>query len=432
MPAVSIIVPVYNAEKAIGRCIESVLSQQFTDLELILIDDGSKDGSPAILDEYAAKDERVKVIHKPNSGVSSTRNLGLAEAKGKYIQFMDADDWIPDDSTKILYRAMEESKCDLVVAGFYRVVGERVARKSSIDTDCLLTLKEYSEYMMENPADYYYGVLWNKLYRADLIREHQVQMDENLSFCEDFIFNLEYLIHTEKIRALNVPVYYYVKTEGGLVSKNMNPVKLVQMKLNVFTYYSKFFKNVLDEDKYKAERAGIAGFLIAAASDDMVVPMMPGTKKLGEETVQVSFEGSEVYPLLTSYYERKLFERYLNTVAMKYDLNLRDMWILCSIWFSGHVRFTNEIADFTGISQLAVMASIEKLQIRNLIEQTYSSKMELPVMRITNSQLVKDLKQVCDDLIETMTKGMSEEDKHEFRTLITQADRNIRSALKVS
>ena len=104
MTAVSIIVPVYNAEKAIGKCIESILSQEFTDFELLLINDGSKDNSGAVLDEYAAKDSRIRVIHKTNSGVSATRNLGLKEAKGDYIQFLDADDWMTSDSTKLLYR----------------------------------------------------------------------------------------------------------------------------------------------------------------------------------------------------------------------------------------------------------------------------------------------------------------------------------------
>ncbi|MBQ7993183.1 MAG: glycosyltransferase [Solobacterium sp.] len=252
MPNVSIIIPVYNAEKGIRRCIESVLNQEYSDYELILVDDGSKDSSPAILDEYAAHDARIKVIHKPNQGVSATRNRGLCEAAGTYVQFMDADDWLPPESTKILVRTAVEDECDLVVAGFYRVVNDRVARKSSLDDEDVLTLKEYSEYMKDNPADYYYGVLWNKLYRRDIIEKYNVRMEEGLSFCEDFVFNLEYLVHCQRIRALNVPVYYYVKTEGGLVSVNMNPARLVQMKLNIYTYYDQYFRDVLDEKQYNA------------------------------------------------------------------------------------------------------------------------------------------------------------------------------------
>ncbi len=432
MPAVSIIIPVYNAEKTVRKCIDSILTQEFEDFELILINDGSKDSSAAILDEYAAKDVRIRVIHKANSGVSATRNLGLKEAKGKYIQFLDADDWLTPDSTKILYRAMEESACDMVVAGFYRVVGDRVGRKSSIDADCVLSLKEYSEQMMENPADYYYGVLWNKLYRSDLIRQYDIHMDESLSFCEDFVFNLDYLIHTEKIRALNVPVYYYVKTEGGLVSKNLNPVRLVQMKLNVFTYYSKFFKDVLDEKQYQADRASIAGFLIAAAGDDMVVPMMPGTRKLGEETVNVSLEGRTDSPLLNTYYERKLFERYLNTIAMKYDISLRDAVVTAIIHISGHIRFAGEIAEFMEISQLSAIGIVEKLQLKKIIAPKYVEGSDLPVLEVINPHLIKDIEEASSDYRALITKGMSEDEVKELQRLAGIYGRNIRDALKVN
>ena len=101
-PKVSIIIPVYNAEKAVRRCVDSVLDQEYTDFELLLMDDGSKDGSPAILDEYAEKDERVRVVHKENSGVSATRNMALDMARGDWVQFLDADDWITKDATKLL------------------------------------------------------------------------------------------------------------------------------------------------------------------------------------------------------------------------------------------------------------------------------------------------------------------------------------------
>ena len=107
MPAVSIIIPVYNAAKpwkeektALHRCLDSVLSQDFGDFELILVDDGSNDASPAILDAYAAADSRITVIHKPNSGVSDTRNRGIERACGDYIQFIDADDWLDPEAAK--------------------------------------------------------------------------------------------------------------------------------------------------------------------------------------------------------------------------------------------------------------------------------------------------------------------------------------------
>ena len=124
MKKVSIVVPVYNAEKVIGRCVESILSQDYTELEVILVDDGSRDSSPEILDGFAAKDPRVLCIHKENGGVSAARNTGLDRATGDFIQFCDADDWLAPEATKLLVRRAEDSAADLVVGDFYRVVGD--------------------------------------------------------------------------------------------------------------------------------------------------------------------------------------------------------------------------------------------------------------------------------------------------------------------
>lgn len=123
-PMVSVIVPVYNAEQTIRRCVASILDQQFTDLELLLVDDGSTDGSGAICDEFAARDARVTAIHQKNAGVSAARNHALDLAQGVYLQFLDSDDWITPDATRSLVRAAEAHRCDLVIADFYRVVGD--------------------------------------------------------------------------------------------------------------------------------------------------------------------------------------------------------------------------------------------------------------------------------------------------------------------
>ena len=117
-PTVSIIVPVYNAEKFLNRCVDSILGQEYRDFELILVDDGSRDMSGSICDAYAKTDERVVVIHKENSGVSDTRNQGIERAKGTYLQFVDSDDWLTPDATKLMVRAAEEHGCDMVISDF--------------------------------------------------------------------------------------------------------------------------------------------------------------------------------------------------------------------------------------------------------------------------------------------------------------------------
>lgn len=171
----------------------------------------------------------------------------MSIARGKYLQFLDADDWITPNATKLLVRAAEENQCDLVISYFYRVVGDRVSPKGDIDEDGLLTQEEYAAHMMENPADFYYGVLWNKLYRRDIIVEHRLSMNPDISWCEDFLFNLEYIRYAKRFFALQVPIYYYVKTKGSLVSQGMNISKTVRTKLMLFEYYNQFYKAVLDE-----------------------------------------------------------------------------------------------------------------------------------------------------------------------------------------
>ena len=283
-PSVSIIVPVYNAQKTIARCIESIINQEFQDFELLLVNDGSKDDSGQICDSYAAQDKRIRVIHKDNSGVSDSRNMALDLAKGKYIQFLDSDDWITTDATNLFFRAAEDHHCDMVISDFYRVVGQRVSHKGDIDDDAVMTREDYAAHMMENPADFYYGVLWNKLYRRDIVEEHKLRMDTDISWCEDFMFNLEYLRYAEHVCPIHNPLYYYVKRKGSLVSQGLSLSKTIKMKRDVFSYYNNFYKHILDEEQYEKNRLQVYKFLVDSAGDGTVMPvLMPGAWKLGDE-----------------------------------------------------------------------------------------------------------------------------------------------------
>lgn len=329
-PKVSIIVPVYNAEKSLARCVDSILNQEFRDFELILMDDGSKDRSGEICDGYARADARVVVVHKENTGVSDTRNQAIARARGTFLQFVDSDDWLTADATKLMVRAAEETGCDMVIADFYRVVGEMVSQKGDIDADQVIGREAFVGFMMENPADYYYGVLWNKLYRRSLVEAHGIRMDAKLSWCEDFLFNLEYVRYATTFYALRMPVYYYVKTKGSLVNQKISFARTVEMKLAMFECYNDFFKHVLDEDAYERKRLQVYHFLVDAAKDGFVFPAtIPGTQKLGEERSQALQEViSEDGIIVEKYRDRKLLERYLESVALKYDMTLAELSLL--------------------------------------------------------------------------------------------------------
>ncbi len=398
-PNVSIIVPVYNAEKGIRRCLDSILGQEYRDVEVLLVDDGSTDAGPVILDEYAAADPRVRVWHRQNSGVSATRNFALDHARGRWIQFLDADDWITEDATKLLVRAGEENSADMVIADFYRVVGSDVAVKGQMEQrQTLMTREEYADEMMKSPADFYYGVIWNKLYRHDIIDRYGLRMDERLNWCEDFIFNLEYVLHVDTVFPLHSPIYYYVKTEGSLVSRS-DVSDTVRMKHTVLQYYRNFYKDVFDEDEYKRRRADIYRYLVAFATDDAAISVMPGTTKLGDERVLAYVpDGMEANPFLGVYYAVRILDRYLDRVAEQNDLPLRQVRILAYLHYGRGAVDMVALSDFIGQSRPATMLDLQRLDMGGWIDVTWSSANE-PSVEFTEKgrRAALAIDHACDD-----------------------------------
>lgn len=404
-PIVSIIVPVYNAAKplcenktVLHRCIDSILNQEYRDYELIVVDDGSKDESGKILDEYAAKDERINVIHKENSGVSNTRNLAIQNARGKYIQFLDADDWITTDATKSLVRTMEESKADLVIADFYRVVGENTSHKGRIDSDKVLTRDEFADYMIQNPADYYYGVLWNKLYKKSIIDTYHLKMDASLSWSEDFIFNLEYLLHVKHVAPLQLPIYYYVKTEGSLVSQSRFDIRnIVDMKLSVIKYYDNFYKSIYDEKEYTRKRPEILSFLVGFATDDSAISF--STKKLGEEIIPVAkLSDHKQDAILHNYYTTKLLERLLQRISTETGLSSNELIVIHYLSCFPNSNVTKDMSLFTDINQFLLVPLLEKLVFNEYVTRVKSSDFETSYSLTQKAKsITKQLNQLTQD-----------------------------------
>ena len=437
-PTVSIIVPVYNAEKTIGRCIDSILGQQYTDFELLLVDDGSRDGSGAICDSYALADSRVQVIHKENTGVSDTRNIGISRARGVYLQFLDSDDWITPDATKLLVETARDHDCDLVISDFYRVVGERVSRKGDIDEDRVLTREEYAAHMMEQPADFYYGVLWNKLYRRDIVESHRLRMDPELSWCEDFMFNLEYIRHAQRFYALQVPIYYYVKTKGSLASQSLSISKTIRMKLMLFEYYNQFYKSVLDEEEYEKSRLKVYRFLVDAAGDGAVPPtILPGSKKLGDERVSICPEAlSGEGVLADSFRERKLLEQYLESAALKNGLSLPEARLLLALEQITSVSSRKNLADFLGVSRSVLSMNLQKLTSKGLIRAEdvrdgETAKRQFQVAILPDARpVLEDLAAAQQGYIEAHLTGFTGEEAEQFALLMEKARANTRRALQ--
>lgn len=437
-PTVSIIVPIYNAEKYIRRCIDSILSQEYTDFELFLVNDGSTDASGAICDEYAARDARIRIIHKENTGVSDSRNTALAQARGVYLQFLDSDDWITPDATKLFVRAATERHCDLVISDFYRVVGERVSHKGDIEEDGVLTREEFAAHMMENPADFYYGVLWNKLYRRDIVEKYQLRMDTSISWCEDFMFNLEYILHANVFYALQAPIYYYVKTKGSLASQGMSISKTIKMKLMVFEYYDNFFKNVYDEKDYEKKRLQVYRFFLDAAGDGSVPPtILPNAKKLGDERSGICSEAVSGDGILMELYRsRKLLERYLETAALQSDLSLKEISLLFYLYHLDTPKSKKELSDFTGMSKNTLSRTLQKLNAKNLIRVTElrnkagEQKKLLSIEFLPASDpILSGFTAVQDDFDSVRFDGFSDEERALYQRISAKIKDNVSRVL---
>lgn len=436
-PLVSIIVPVYNAAGALRRCVDSVLEQEYQELELLLIDDGSTDESASICDAYTQQDSRVKVIHRKNSGVSATRNCGIAMAKGVYVQFLDSDDWITRDATASLVQTAEKTGCDMVIADFYRVIGERLSPKGAIDEDGVMSREEYAEHMMENPADFYYGVLWNKLYRKEIIDQYSIRMDVDVSWCEDFLFNLDYIRHANTFCALQVPVYYYVKTKGSLVNQGISLSKTVKMKRMVFSYYQKFFQDVLEEEEYEKCRLKVLRFLLDAAGDGTVAPsVMPGSFRLGSERFHIRQELLEAKgELYDVYRSEKLLQHCLETTALKYDLAVEDAQLLLVLDQVQDPMTRQELADICRRTRSGLSAGLQHLSAKGYlsvleVRQDTSREKRLCAMPTETAEpVLRELQEATEHYQELLMKGFSNEERMKYQELCRRMYANVKNRL---
>lgn len=212
-PLISVIVPVYNAEEFLPLCINSILSQTFTDFELLLIDDGSTDKSGEICDEYAQKDSRIKVVHKENSGVSSSRNIGIDYSKGRYITFVDSDDFVSPLILETLFSKLLEFKAEISACCAYRFFNDKkkikmeFVKKENIIFAPKVLQKRIFQFRQES-------AVWNKLYDRDIIGDTRFYGKTN----EEILFNYKCFLRCERIIYTNKFLYFYRATPNSITS----------------------------------------------------------------------------------------------------------------------------------------------------------------------------------------------------------------------
>lgn len=262
-PFFSVIVPVYNVEKYLRKCVDSILSQSFMDFEVILIDDGSPDNCPTICDEYAKRDCRVKVIHKPNGGVSSARNAGLNAAIGEYITFVDSDDWIMSNMLEEFHKMLRNDYPDLAICGY-----------ESVDEDGNITNGRNSESITEFTGvhkmdnDLFWklfsakriGSCCDKALKTEFIRSKKLSFDEHMVFCEDTDFILRYLSAMEQNRCISVSderLYCYMTTDHGSAVQRFHSDQWQSFE-KLFSYLNGY----LSKDHHKTN---FANYIFSAA-----------------------------------------------------------------------------------------------------------------------------------------------------------------------
>ena len=243
-PLVSIIVSVYNDEPYLERTMSGIVNQTYENLEVVVIDDGSTDDGLAIVERYAAADPRIRVVSKPNTGVSSSRNMGLDRASGEWVYFADADDWMARDAVeRFVEVAVSRPDCDLVVSSFFRVHGMNAALKSGL-AGGVVTRERYLRWMRARPANLYYASLWNKFFRRSLIEGHGLRLNTSVSFGEDHIFILDYLHYVRRVGLVEKGLYYYVDNQDSLLHQGLQPMGVVRMKYDTIRPYISLFTSV--------------------------------------------------------------------------------------------------------------------------------------------------------------------------------------------
>lgn len=261
-PLVSIIIPVYKTETFLSKCIESCCNQTYKNIEIILINDGSPDNCLTICSNYAAEDSRIKVINKDNTGVSDTRNVGILNACGTFITFVDSDDWIAPETIEQLVSFQSKDDLDLVTTGFTVYRNDTYSSSIIPQNEIIVDKKGIAHHLMNENNLRLYRSPCGKLYKRELINKYNIRFDTSLKINEDFVFVLSYLYVCKKIGTNSYSFYNYIQMYTSQKIEHYELYDLEkQWKLNLlqFDVYKNFF---LKTDTYSSNENAVNAYLI--------------------------------------------------------------------------------------------------------------------------------------------------------------------------
>lgn len=246
-PLISVIVPIYNVEKYMKKCVDSIINQTYKNLEIILVDDGSPDNCPQICDEYAKQDSRIKVIHKENGGLSDARNAGMKIATGEYVSFIDSDDYISDDFVETLYTTMKTENSDIVECDIVKFEDGTtpVIEKDNCEINSFSTEKGLSLLIAENK---FHQHVWNKLYKSEFGLKIPFEKGK---LNEDEFWTYQIFGQAEKVTKINKSMYFYLQRSGSIMGENFNLRRLdaLEAKAERQKYIEANFPNLKKQAK---------------------------------------------------------------------------------------------------------------------------------------------------------------------------------------
>ncbi len=258
-PLISVVVPIYMIDRYVGICIESIINQTYQNLEIILVDDGGKDRCPKICDLYAAKDSRIKVIHKQNGGLVSARKAGLRQSNGTYVSYVDGDDWIEPGFIEGLYTAAESSDADIVCAGFTR----DLFCKSEYFTNSIsfgIYKGEMLKWLWQNMISYgsYYrpgisSYVWNKLFKVEVLLASQLTVDNRISIGEDGAVTYPALLNCSRVAVIENVAYHYRQREDSMLKQSAGYSFEAQKLLYLYNYMMRWASNTKTDLKIQSQ-----------------------------------------------------------------------------------------------------------------------------------------------------------------------------------
>lgn len=325
MNKVSIIVPIYGVEKYLRQCVESIMNQTLKEIEIILVDDGSQDNCPQICDEYAAKDNRIIVIHKENGGLVSARQAGVEKASGYYVGFVDGDDWVEPAMFEKLLKAAEESHSDLAVCGFFYSYPEKEDFSEFHIADGIYEeqqLQELMTHILYSGKFYEWGMppsVWNKLFVREKYIPCQMKVERQITLGEDLAVTIDYYSACKRICVSNAPYYHYRQITSSMVHA-YDP----KLEIKIRTIFDFLDKNVQNEN-FHAQLVYYRAFMVA----HLLKNMGKGDDTVGElaEKYHYLFEDTYFGNIVQESVGLKLSPRY----SVFFNLGLRKQYRLLGL-----------------------------------------------------------------------------------------------------